>query len=56
MLNNAYSSAHSLKRLTIQLQHTGLVKKCNYHGKNLSMLSFRNNIILIKFNVRNIKA
>ena len=26
-------------------------KKCNY-GKNLAMLSFRNNIILIKCNVR----
>ena len=30
--------------------------QCNYHGKNLAMLSFRNNIILIKCNVRNIKA
>ena len=55
-MHNAYSSTHSLKRLTIQQQHTGWVKKCNYHGKNLAMLSFRNNVILIKSNVRNIKA
>ena len=50
-MHNAYSSTHSLKRLTIQQQHT--VKECNYHEKNLAI---RNNIILIKSNVRNIKA
>jgi len=56
ILHNAYSSRHSLKRLMIPQQHTGSVKKCNYHGNNLAMLSFRNNVILIKSNVRNIKA
>ena len=34
------SSTHSLTRLIIQ--------QCNYHGNNLAMLLFRNNVILKK--------
>ncbi len=47
---------HSQQHHAQQQQHTGSVKKCTYHGNNLAMLSFRNNVILIKSNVRNIKA
>ena len=51
--SNAYSSTHSLKRLTIQQQHTGRVKNV-ITEKILQCFPLETILFLIKSNVRNI--